>query len=74
MTQDQFCDGIRLLGGPARAAETLGINQRAIERTMSGKEGLGKPLARRLVEAVDTHRRACAIWVALFDQADIDAA
>lgn len=74
MTQDQFCDGIRLIGGRKAAAQRLAINERTLERIMAGKEQLGVPLARRLLDAVNAHRRACADFVTLFDQAPIDAA
>ncbi len=74
MTQDQFCDGIRLLGGPSRASAALAINQRTIEQIMAGKAALGAPLARRVLDAVNHHRRACADYIARFDKAPIDAA
>ena len=63
MTQDQFCAGIRLIGGPARAAEAIEINQRAIERIMSGKETLGAVLASRLQQAVARHQADCGAWL-----------
>lgn len=63
MTQDQFCDGIRLLGGKAQAARALDINERAIERIMTGKETLGEGLAMRLYLAVSAHHRQCREWL-----------
>lgn len=74
MTQDQFCDGVRLLGGKAQAARALAINERAIERTMSGRETLGDQLARELLDAIEAHRRACADFVRQFDGTSVGGA
>lgn len=62
MTQDQFCDGIRLLGGPQRAADAIGINKRAIERIMTGTETLGDTLAQRLAAAIGDLELRCREW------------
>jgi plasmid maintenance system antidote protein VapI len=69
MTQDQFCDGIRLIGGKKAAAELIGINERAIERIMSGRETLGEGLAMRLFMAVAAHHRQCRDWMDANDAA-----
>lgn len=74
MTQDQFCDGIRLLGGKAQAARALDINERAIERIMAGRETLGDLLASALLDAVEARRRACADFVRAFDRSSIGGA
>ncbi|MFY9349098.1 MAG: hypothetical protein WBL20_18315 [Sphingobium sp.] len=63
MTQDQFCDGIRLIGGKKSAAQLLDINERAIERIMAGKETLGEGLAMRLYMAVAHHHRVARDWL-----------
>lgn len=62
MTQDQFCEGIRLLGGRKSAAQLLDINERAIERIMAGKETLGDRLSDRLAESVSDLERRCRDW------------
>lgn len=62
MTQDNFCDGIRLIGGKTQAAKLLDINPRAIERIMAGRETLGEPLANRLCEQVALLEMRCRDW------------
>jgi plasmid maintenance system antidote protein VapI len=63
MTQDQFCNGVRLIGGKKAAAQLLDINERAIERIMAGRETLGEGLAMRLFLAVTAHHRQCRDWL-----------
>ncbi|MGA1852050.1 hypothetical protein VH570_14550 [Sphingobium sp. HT1-2] len=62
MNQDQFCEGVRLLGGRKSAAQLLAINERAIERIMNGQETLGDRLAHRLAESVADLERRCRDW------------
>jgi plasmid maintenance system antidote protein VapI len=69
MTQDQFCDGVRLIGGKKSAAQLLAINERAIERIMSGRETLGEGLANRLYMAVASHYRQSGAWLEAIDAA-----
>lgn len=74
MTQDQFCDGVRLLGGQTQAARALRINERTIVRIMAGRETLGEPLARDLLDAIEAQRRACADFVRQFDGTSVGGA
>lgn len=62
MTQDQFCEGVRLLGGKAQAARALAINERAIERIMAGRETLGYELARCLAGQIADLEMRCRDW------------
>lgn len=63
MTRERFSEGILLLGGPAMATKSLGINQRAIDRVLTGREPLCASMAVALQIAVADHRVACGKWL-----------
>ena len=60
MTRQQFCDGIRLLGGKTAAADALDMNPRTIERIMKGSSDLGDSLSARLANALDDRKGSIA--------------